>query len=614
MLRGLLAARLPNEDIIGDLAELDHYNTRVERAKSLRRSGFQGLLTQQDLLAAASVRWAGYRVLRAEEDERLVSALLDDPLRLLGEDPFPAKVDGQDVAQDRWRSPLDAPGAPLLSREQLAVTLTQSFLTRLPDKFPDSESTEGRVVAFGALPLLRITQLLIEWAQYLEESSREAGGHKKKLYRVAAFVREAIDRPRRLGWVTLAATVPAGKNEQDLRAAAGVLADLMLVSSEEASRVCTALNAVEEDRDVLKSAVQARLRALDSIPGRAWGSQTAKKPNDTDLRLAILRDVLVPIAQSLQTLTPQDDTQDNDETRQTYPAAAYLDRVLDGEIGCAALEALEVVAYPEFAAGLPGRRPVKFRRLSAANPTPLAPKFTALLAAAKQRGAWWDPEQTDDNKQQGIHVSLKLAGNELANFAAFLCEEWRLNDWMWGRLDAVPTMVDLLLASDRFHRGPEANADEARVQELVIGPPERPSPLRDFLLAEVLSGETVKAAINELATPAGPMPVLRQALIAARQWEILAEEMAVPPPGLVDRVAAYNTGAQTIQSPEVRDAIRTRLDAITHVVDDVAIYCAQLQFSNGPLGTPSNTTFTGGALRKAIEFLGSLAAKRLTDD
>ena len=91
------------------------------------------------------------------------------------------------------------------------MTLTQSFLTRLPDQFPDSESTEGRVVAFGALPLLRITQLLIEWAQYLEESSREAGGHKKKLYRVAAFVREAIDRPRRLGWVTLAATVPAGQ-------------------------------------------------------------------------------------------------------------------------------------------------------------------------------------------------------------------------------------------------------------------------------------------------------------------------------------------------------------------------------------------------------------------
>ena len=122
VLRGLLAARLPNEDIIGDLAELDHYNTRVERAKSLRRSGFQGLLTQQDLLAAASwSRLAGPATGCC--GRRRTSGWCRGCLITLsraggGSVPREGQWAG-DLAQDRWRSPLDAPGAPLLSREQL---------------------------------------------------------------------------------------------------------------------------------------------------------------------------------------------------------------------------------------------------------------------------------------------------------------------------------------------------------------------------------------------------------------------------------------------------------------------------------------------------------------
>lgn len=38
----------------------------------------------------------------------------------------------------------------------------------------------------------------------------------------------------------------------------------------------------------------------------------------------------------------------------------------------------------------------------------------------------------------------KLAGVQLAHFAAFLKRSWRANDWMWGRLDAAERLVRLL--------------------------------------------------------------------------------------------------------------------------------------------------------------------------
>jgi hypothetical protein len=44
-----------------------------------------------------------------------------------------------------------------------------------------------------------------------------------------------------------------------------------------------------------------------------------------------------------------------------------------------------------------------------------------------------------------LSPTVKLAGNELASFSAFLDERWRTNDWTWGRSDSVPTLVHLLL-------------------------------------------------------------------------------------------------------------------------------------------------------------------------
>jgi hypothetical protein len=52
-------------------------------------------------------------------------------------------------------------------------------------------------------------------------------------------------------------------------------------------------------------------------------------------------------------------------------------------------------------------------------------------------GVTIDPAGRDDPDE-------KLAGVQLAHFAAFLKRSWRANDWMWGRLDAAERLVRLL--------------------------------------------------------------------------------------------------------------------------------------------------------------------------
>jgi len=49
----------------------------------------------------------------------------------------------------------------------------------------------------------------------------------------------------------------------------------------------------------------------------------------------------------------------------------------------------------------------------------------------------------DDHHERGS-ADVKLAGDELGHFGAFLKRSWRANDWMWGRLDASTFLFDLL--------------------------------------------------------------------------------------------------------------------------------------------------------------------------
>jgi predicted acylesterase/phospholipase RssA len=90
-------------------------------------------------------------------------------------------------------------------------------------------------------------------------------------------------------------------------------------------------------------------------------------------------------------------------------------------------------------------RVLNYVRISGTAATPLAdkdfapdlmPRFTTL-------------KRTDDGL---IDPRSKLAGNQLANFSAFLSRRFRANDWMWGRMDAAAGLVEILLRPDHLAR------------------------------------------------------------------------------------------------------------------------------------------------------------------
>jgi predicted acylesterase/phospholipase RssA len=84
--------------------------------------------------------------------------------------------------------------------------------------------------------------------------------------------------------------------------------------------------------------------------------------------------------------------------------------------------------------------------------------FPVRLEYARISGAAGSPLATDDDdldpvpkferirmKDGGIDPDMKLAGNQIASFSAFISPRFRANDWMWGRMDAAAGLVDVIL-------------------------------------------------------------------------------------------------------------------------------------------------------------------------
>ncbi|MDQ3932017.1 MAG: DUF3376 domain-containing protein, partial [Actinomycetota bacterium] len=197
--------------------------------------------------------------------------------------------------------------------------------------------------------------------------------------------------------------------------------------------------------------------------------------------------------------------------------AALLDLILRRKMeGFAVrLAQLEIVSFPEFLAGAAGGEPIEFRRISAAAPTPLAQQFESLAAATREI----EGEQVPDDR---LAPNVKLAGNELANFSAFFKKEWRDNDWLWGRLDAVPTLVDLLLP-------PETG--EAPTAQSAIGP--------------------------------------RAELVRRRQEEIISEHFSIPMHEVGTFIRGYRTGLEKIDERSI-PGVGESLDALAATTARVA--------------------------------------------
>ena len=572
VVRGAASTRLAGETINADIAAIEAYNNEVAQATSIRAGTFASIGDSGTLRQRAGQRWDDYRQTRACDDARNLFLLLSDPIGTLGDDPFPNQICGQPVTDASWRSPL----APWTAAEREALP------GQLVSTFTDMKAVKGNPFALGAKPLVRVTLLLIEWARYREQlvtgPARDCVSHRKRdLYRTIDLVREAVDRPRSLAWVT--AAVAAGPDARAADFASRTAASVDRLCAFRKGTVTAVVDALlHNERDAL---VQARDDALDRIVGVATGRDWAQ-PGD-DVRLRIVSEVLVPIIAEINGIPPTEP-----EPTGGSPTT-HLDRMLRDIVdprdamAVRTLGALEVMCFAEFAAGRPGRRPIEFVRMSSANRTALAPAFTRVLEVAANRGLWWD-ECTDPTKQEGIHVELKLAGNKLANFSAFLVPEWRANDWLWGRLDAVPTLVDKLVQPASLKGVPVETLDAA------LFPPDHP--WRTVFDDSAYAAKVVQAheEASRLASLEGdalnraPIPTIRDALVAQRQWAILTEELALPqaPTGTADADTAPATtwkkiheghfGSDTMRESAYKGALRERFDELGHAVGNAVVW------------------------------------------
>jgi patatin-related protein len=490
--KGMVQAIWSSETIAVDIEALEDHNRCVTSGQILRAAAFGPINDAAAVLVEARKMLPSYFTLRSTEDAAQLRVLLDDPVAHMGEDPFPSSV-------PEPRAPLAAWSVE--DRTNLDAALGQKFnLGATPENLTPSEViANGSLMLNGLGPLSRVTRLALEWVCYLEHHGIEVSAQKRTLYRTLLLLDQVLNRNRRMSWV-LSAALRGAPRSPDVAAYQGDLGTWVDTAIHEANRLlCHTPGLVDSVIGELNGTASGGIRRLDElVAGRldqqATGARASTEGRFQDVRERILDEVLVPVVTGLAAADlPADDSPGGLLHRglRNHPAS---------DTAVAGLSAVEVLGMPEFVYGAPGERAIEFRRMSAASSTPLARELTDLRAYATAKGIDWPvPDQ--------VPLKLKLAGNELMNFASFLRAEWRANDWMWGRLDAVRTLVDLLHPIDRTLDPASAEAVEAIAARDALVASRQMEILRNELgripwnkpveADELVSEQNVRAFLNE---------------------------------------------------------------------------------------------------------------------
>lgn len=136
----------------------------------------------------------------------------------------------------------------------------------------------------------------------------------------------------------------------------------------------------------------------------------------------------------------------------------------------------------------------------------------------------------------------KLAGVQLAHFGAFYKRSWRVNDWIWGRLDGATRLVEAALSPARLVQlGLDAGGALERIEELATDvDPATAGTAAEADRDQLAAWFPRDAVRDELAFLDDPdhdlppsLPITAQAVARRIHLEVLREEM----PGLATAVA-----------------------------------------------------------------------------
>ncbi len=588
VLGAVAGSRVGSERITADLQALEEHNGRIARARRLRMLRFKGI-DNASLCAEANEARATYLVQRSDAEAQDTRFLLEDPIARLGGDPFPVPPAG--VPEDAWRAPLLqwAEG----ERIGLSAALAEAYSGRLQEG--------AEILTAGIDPIRRLSVLLREIADVVlahpapEANPLEVRAIKERLYRLRFVATELMQRPRRMAWVVMAVTdKPTSTSSVDDWAAEAltIVDDFFYLPP-------TALPPVKQyltcgDETLLDDVRQAQLVKLDLL------MSGTRPEGDADVR-QLLIDQLVCWA---RTLTVQPVTHETAQAQTVESQGGHaLHRCLyNCDVGWPELSALEILTFSEAVVGEPGYRPIELFEVSSTARTPIAGVFPRLLDDANPGPRGLDAaiaRMVAPDAPCSIPVTAKLAGNELNNFAAFLKEEWRMNDWLWGRIDAVPALVDVLLTprslTEAAERRSEATAGEKEarlcehLQSMVVGPESSGEPASStaaFMkraVWEPRAGRIASAVRAAVSMASGESPAadidpddvraVRDALIARRQWDVVAAHVSAESPReVIEKTDDYWVGLQTLsdidekRSAAIRGAVPAAWGLAEHSV------------------------------------------------
>ncbi len=290
--------------------------------------------------------------------------------------------------------------------------------------------------------------------------------------------------------------------------------------------------------------LRSRIEVLVAEADRALAAAPAADPVCDDAR-ELVRRAAADTAGAPDGWPTWTDTWDELVAQAQALAAAAAGREVRAFLGClvgaaataaepeeataAVLAAAELLTGPLRPDPLAETAPVRFHMLSAQNQSPLVPA-------------------TDGGP---LSVGDKLAGNQLANFAAFLSARWRLNDWIWGRLDAARSLIEIVTEprsgddrSPALRRlaGQPDGADLTQVRDALV------ARLHDEILREELPQfEGLRAAPPPDGSPARPPLAPDAPLLTAPLLEVgraTVRQLAVSEPSRLLVVAGLlSTGA-----------------------------------------------------------------------
>lgn len=540
---GSLGIKSNTESLLRDVQELELHNQKAAEARHLREHLLQAE-TVKSAIATAEGRYEAYRKLRGTYAAEEIVKLLSDPVGYLGVDLFPRALEPPLLPKSRQ------------ARKRLQEAIEKARTGHLP---ASAEESSLQLLDLGAIS--RLTDLLLEWFRHLEECVAveeldELGRLKGVLYEIKTtvdllyfydaiyWVAEGqtwaggaqVDYPQRSAAAFVSATAILALHPEDAAAA------ILVRGLEDRVRGDTATFDLAESHRLLCQLDRQLADRITSVlpPGTVPQQPEATPGGSIDVRVGLSRAL-----EGLILAAPRPASAPDGES--VEPIFEVLDGgVTDGDEAVRLSWALEVITFPVTMV-LPPTHRIEFKRVSAANATPLKDHFPGGREQPDADGPRW-----------------KLAGNDLFNFAAFYKASWRANDWMWGRLDAAVSLIDLLVMPDRLRElfpgeAPKERANDLikRLEKLTTHPvdldrstePERAQWSEHFgSLWERHRTEVEREATSLFtdAADAGDLPAMRRLLAERRQWDVLVSEL----PGVIEAAAKE-------EDPELVRAVKT---------------------------------------------------------